>query len=91
MYVLFPKHQPVIGPLEGEHQSTLVKQVHSRQIVYDDRLREIPGEHILTVIDSSTRLDKGGESEVEFIVPKPQIRRIEEHSTTVLKILAVVQ
>jgi hypothetical protein len=89
MHVLFPKHQPVIGPLEGEHQSTLVKQVHSRQIVYDDRLREIPGEHILTVVDSSTtRLDKGGESEVEFIVPKPQIKRIEEHSTTVLKNLS---
>ena len=86
MHVLFPKHQPVIGPLEGEHQSTLVKQVHARQVVYDDRLREIPGEHLLTVIESSkTKLDKGGDSEVEFIVPKPQIRRVEEHSTTVLK------
>ena len=89
MHVLFPKHQPVIGPLEGEHQSTLVKQVHSRQIVYDDRLREIPGEHLLTVIESSTtRRDKGAESEVEFIVPKPQVKHIEEHSTTVLKNLS---
>lgn len=89
MHVLFPKHQPVIGPLEGEHQSTLVKQVHSRQVVYDDRLREIPGEHILTVVDSSTtRTDRGADSEVEFIVPKPKVRRIEEHSTTVLKNLS---
>jgi hypothetical protein len=89
MHVLFPKHQPVIGPLEGEHQSTFVKQVHARQIVYDDRLREIPGEHLLTVVDSSkTKLEKGGDSEVEFIVPKPQIKRIEEHSTTVLKNLS---
>ncbi|UJR28306.1 hypothetical protein I4U23_009551 [Adineta vaga] len=89
MHVLFPKHQPVIGPLEGEHMSTLVKQVHARQIVYDDRLREIPGEHILTVIDSSnTKLDRGVESEVEFIVPKTQRKRTEEHSTTVLKNLA---
>jgi hypothetical protein len=89
MHVLFPKHQPVIGPLEGEHQSTLVKQVHARQVVYDDRLREIPGEHLLTVVDSSsTKIDKGAESEVEFIVPKPQIKRIEEHSTTVLKNLS---
>jgi hypothetical protein len=89
MHVLFPKHQPVIGPLEGEHQSTFVKQVHARQIVYDDRLREIPGEHLLTVVDSSkTKLEKGGDSEVEFIVPKPQIRHIEEHSTTVLKNLS---
>jgi hypothetical protein len=89
MHVLFPKHQPVIGPLEGEHQATLVKQVHARQIFYDDRLREIPGEHLLTVVDSSTtKMDRGGESEVEFIVPKPQIKRIEEHSTTVLKNLS---
>lgn len=89
MQVVFPKQQPVIGPLEGEHMSTLVKQVHSRQIVYDDRLREIPGEHSLTVVDRATsRVDKGAESEVEFIVPKPQIKRIEEHSTTVLKNLS---
>jgi hypothetical protein len=89
MHVLFPKHQPVIGPLEGEHQSTLVKQVHAREIVYDDRLRQIPGEHILTVVDSSTtKMDKSAENEVEFIVPKPQIKRIEEHSTTVLKNLS---
>lgn len=89
MQVLFPKHQPVIGPLEGEHQSTLIKQVQSRQIVYDDRLREIPGEHLLTVIDSSTtKVDRAAESEVEFIVPKPQVKRIEEHSTTVLKNLS---
>jgi len=27
MQVVFPKQQPVIGPLEGEHMSTLVKQV----------------------------------------------------------------
>jgi hypothetical protein len=89
MHVLFPKHQPVIGPLEGEHMSTLVKQVHSRQIVYDDRLREIPGEHLLTVVDNaSTKLHRSAESEVEFIVPKPQMRRTEEHSTTVLKNLS---
>jgi hypothetical protein len=89
MHVLFPKHQPVIGPLEGEHMSTLVKQVHARQVVYDDRLREIPGEHLLTVIDNaSTRIDREAESEVEFIVPKPQMRRTEEHSTTVLKNLS---
>ena len=89
MQVLFPKHQPVIGPLEGEHQSTLVKQVRSRQIVYDDRLREIPGEHILTVVDgATTRSEHGAESEVEFIVPKPKVKRIEEHSTTVLKNLS---
>ena len=89
MHVLFPKHQPVIGPLEGEHQSTFVKQVHARQVVYDDRLREIPGEHLLTVVESSkTKIDKGADSEVEFIVPKPQVRRVEEHSTTVLKNLA---
>jgi len=89
MHVLFPKHQPVIGPLEGEHMSTLVKQVRGRQIVYDDRLREIPGEHLLTVVDSSsTKVDTGAESEVEFIVRKPKTKRIEEHSTTVLKNLS---
>ncbi|CAF0743307.1 unnamed protein product [Adineta steineri] len=81
MQVVFPKHQPVIGPLEGEHMSTLIKQVHGRQIVYDDRLREIPGEHSLTVIDN-TRVDRGAESEVEFIVPKTQMRRTEEYSRT---------
>ncbi|CAF1627883.1 unnamed protein product, partial [Adineta ricciae] len=76
MHVLFPKHQPVIGPLEGEHMSTLVKQVHGKPVVYEDRYREIPGEHILTVIDSSTtRVDRGAESEVEFIVPKVKSRR----------------
>ena len=89
MQVLFPKHQPVVGPLEGEHMSTLVKQVRARQVVYDDRLREIPGEHLLTVVDSSTtNIDRGRDSEVEFIVPKPQGRRTEEHSTTVLKKLS---
>lgn len=89
MHVLFPKHQQVIGPLEGEHQSTFVKQVRGRQIVYADHLREIPGEHLLTVIDSSTtKIDQGAESEVEFIVPKPQVKHIEEHSTTVLKKLS---
>ena len=89
MQVLFPKHQPVVGPLEGEHMSTLVKQVRARQVVYDDRLREIPGEHLLTVVDSSTtNIDRGLDSEVEFIVPKPQVRRTEEHSTTVLKKLS---
>ncbi|CAF3449488.1 unnamed protein product [Rotaria socialis] len=89
MHVVFPKQQPVIGPLEGEHMSTLVKQVHARQVVYDDRLREIPGEHALTVVDSSTtHMDRGTESEIEFIVPKPQIQRFEEHSTTVLKNLS---
>ncbi|CAF3636008.1 unnamed protein product [Rotaria sordida] len=86
MQVLFRKKQPVIGPLEGEHMSTLVKQVHAREVVYDDRLREIPGEHLLTVVDStSTKVDRSAESEVEFIVPKPQIKRIQEHSTTVVK------
>lgn len=86
MQVLFPKHQPVVGPLEGEHMSTIVKQVHSRQVVYDDRLREIPGEHLLTVVDSATnQYDQGRESEVEFIVPKLQTKRGEEHSTTVIK------
>jgi hypothetical protein len=89
MQVLFPKRQPVIGPLEGEHMSTLVRQVHARQVVYDDRLREIPGEHLLTVVDSGkTSVDQARESQVEFIVPKPQIRRAEEHSTTVLKKLS---
>ncbi|CAF2499044.1 unnamed protein product [Rotaria sp. Silwood2] len=89
MQVLFPKKQPVIGPLEGEHMSTLVKQVHAREVVYDDRLREIPGEHLLTVVESSsTKMERGTESEVEFIVRKPQVKRTEEHSTTVLKKLS---
>ena len=89
MQVVFPKRQPVIGPLEGEHMSTVVKQVHARQILYDDRLRQIPGEHTLTVVDSSTsKFDRSRDSEVEFIVPKPQTRRVEEHSTTVIKKLS---
>jgi hypothetical protein len=75
MEVLFPKHQPVIGPREGEHMSTLVKQVHSKQITYDDRLREIPGEHSLTVVDS---FDERINKEVEFIVPKPQRKHLIE-------------
>ena len=69
--------------------STLIKHVNARQVVYDDRLREIPGEHLLTVVDSSNaQVDRAFDSEVEFIVPKRQSRRKEEHSTTVLKNLS---
>ena len=86
MNIVFSKQQPVSSSLEGEHMSTLVKQVRSRQVFYDDHLREIPGEHLLTVVDnSSQKFDKSTESEVEFIVPKPKLKRIEDHSTTVLK------
>ncbi|CAF0760989.1 unnamed protein product, partial [Didymodactylos carnosus] len=81
LQVVFPKQQP-----EAEHQSTLIKQVQARNITVDNQYREIPGEHLLTVIESKSER-AATESEVEFIVPKPVsgITHIEEHSTTVVK------
>jgi hypothetical protein len=79
MEVLISKQQPQ-QPAVGEHMSTLIKNVHSKETVYNDRFREIPGEHLLTIVNSSDRkIDKGSESEVEFIVPKPQKVRFVDH------------
>ena len=79
MEVIFPKQRPVIGSQEGEHMSTLVKQIHSKQTIYDDRLYEIPGEHSLTVVDSSNeKINK----EVEFIVPKPSRKQFSDYYQT---------
>jgi len=67
MEVIFPKQQPIVRLEEGEHMSTLIKNVHSKPVVYTDRLREIPGEHSLTIVENS---DRETENEVEFIVPR---------------------
>lgn len=58
---------------EAEHSSTVIKNVQSKQIVYDSQHREIPGEHQLTVVGKAfEKKDK----EIEFIVPKPPKRRL---------------
>jgi hypothetical protein len=75
MEVVFTKQQPEQSS-EGEHSSTLIKNVHSKQVVYDKRPLEIPGEHLLTVVDRSTRQKN---KEIEFIVPKPQKKRFVDH------------
>ena len=76
MEVLFSKQQPQQQPVVSEHMSTVVKNVHSKQLVYGDHHREIPGEHVLTIVEESDRkMNKKTENEVEFIVPKPQKKR----------------
>ena len=72
MEVVFTKPQ-VEQSSEGEHSSTVIKKVHSKQVVYDKRPIEIPGEHLLTIVDQSTRQK---DKEIEFILPKPQTKRL---------------
>jgi len=80
MEVLFSKQQPQQQPVVGEHMSTLIKNVHSKQLVYGDHRREIPGEHVLTIVEESDRkINKKNENEVEFIVPKPQKKNFIDH------------
>ena len=69
MEVLFPKQQPILSTQEGEHTSTLIKKV-----TYDDRRREIPGQHSLTIVEHTNRnIDRRNENEVQFIVPKQHL------------------
>ena len=72
MEVVFSK--PQVYEQQSEHTSTLIKKVQSKQIVYDTKPREIPGEHTLTIVNRADQhqIDKTTESEVEFIVSKPQ-------------------
>ena len=76
MEVVFSKQQPQ-QTTESEHSSTVIKNVHSKQIVYDAQPREIPGEHQLTFVGKA--FDKK-EKEIEFIVPKPPKRSLADRN-----------
>lgn len=76
MEVVFSKQQPQ-QTTESEHSSTVIKNVHSKQIVYDTQSREIPGEHQLTFVGKA--FDKK-EKEIEFIVPKPPKRSLADRN-----------
>ena len=77
MEILFSKQRPVLESQEGEHMSTVIRQVRGTPMIYDDRLHQISGEHTLTVLDSSTRqTNQGPDHQVEFIVPKTSSNRL---------------